>query len=45
MAGFYKRESTLKFADIIRQKIDEHQDFYLLILKFSQVDVQLGYYV
>jgi len=44
MAGFGKREYTLKVAAKIRQKIYEHQDLYLLILKFDQVDVELGSY-
>ncbi len=44
MAGFGKRQSTLKVADKIRQTIYEYQDLDLLILKFGQVDVDLGYY-
>ncbi|MEB3342750.1 hypothetical protein [Okeania sp.] len=44
MTGFGKRESTLKVADQIRQKIYEYPDLDLLILKFGQVDVDLGYY-
>lgn len=44
MAGFGKKQSTLKVADTIRQTIYYHQDLDLLILKFGQVDVELGYY-